>query len=131
MLTLTRSRVALGWICEAWVEEAEAGGAAGEARLWRPRRAPDGPSGPSSRMDSTEVVPSTASPTPPPIAMIEPRRLELSRVEVDLPALVRATVERTADATSGHEVDVEVRSGVPPLLADPGRLEQVLTNLLS
>ncbi|AUX37480.1 MULTISPECIES: PAS domain S-box protein [Sorangium] len=65
------------------------------------------------------------------ISRLESRRLELSRVEVDLPALVRATVERTADATSGHPVDVDVRSSVPPLLADPGRLEQVLTNLLS
>ncbi|WP_437329430.1 sensor histidine kinase [Sorangium sp. So ce381] len=40
-------------------------------------------------------------------------------------------MERTADATKGHRVDVEVLDGVPPLWADPGRLEQVLTNLLS
>ncbi|XXX75939.1 PAS domain S-box protein [Sorangium sp. So ce134] len=65
------------------------------------------------------------------VSRLESHRLELSRVEVDLPALVQATVERTADATSGHRVDVEVRGDVPPLLADPGRLEQVLTNLLS
>ncbi|WP_437733100.1 PAS domain S-box protein [Sorangium sp. So ce1335] len=65
------------------------------------------------------------------VSRLESRRLELLRAEVDLPALIRATVERTADATAGHRVDVEVRSAVPPLLADPGRLEQVLTNLLS
>ncbi|MGK4008301.1 PAS domain S-box protein [Sorangium sp. So ce1036] len=62
---------------------------------------------------------------------LESRRLELTRVEVDLPALARATVERAADATRGHRVDVEVLGEVPPLTADPGRLEQVLTNLLS
>ncbi|WP_437712832.1 PAS domain S-box protein [Sorangium sp. So ce448] len=65
------------------------------------------------------------------VSRLESRRLDLRRVEVDLPALIRATVERTADATRGHRVDVEVPDGVPPLLADPGRLEQVLTNLLS
>lgn len=65
------------------------------------------------------------------VSRLESHRLELSCVEVDLPALVRATVERTADATKGHRVDVEVRGKVPQLLADPGRLEQVLTNLLS
>ncbi|WP_438014960.1 PAS domain S-box protein [Sorangium sp. So ce315] len=62
---------------------------------------------------------------------LEARRLDLMRMEVDIPALIRATVERTTDATRGHRVDVEVLDGIPPLLADPGRLEQVLTNLLS
>ncbi|MGK3998993.1 PAS domain S-box protein [Sorangium sp. So ce1024] len=65
------------------------------------------------------------------VSRLESHRLELSRAEVDLPALLRATVERTADATRGRRVDVEAPSDVPPLLADPGRLEQVLTNLLS
>ncbi|WP_437603111.1 PAS domain S-box protein [Sorangium sp. So ce590] len=65
------------------------------------------------------------------VSRLESHRLDLRRIEVDLPALIRATVERTADATRGHRVDVEVLDGVPPLLADPGRLEQVLTNLLS
>ncbi|WP_437323225.1 PAS domain S-box protein [Sorangium sp. So ce381] len=65
------------------------------------------------------------------VSRLESHRLDLRRVEVDLPALIRATVERTADATRGHRVDVEVLDGGPPLWADPGRLEQVLTNLLS
>ncbi|KYF55160.1 hypothetical protein BE04_08845 [Sorangium cellulosum] len=65
------------------------------------------------------------------VSRLESRRLDLRPVEVDLPALIRATVERTADATRGHRVDVEVLNEVPPLLADPGRMEQVLTNLLS
>ncbi|WP_437991202.1 PAS domain S-box protein [Sorangium sp. So ce145] len=65
------------------------------------------------------------------VSRLESHRLDLRHAEVDLPALIRATVERTADATRGHRVDVEVQDGVPPLLADPGRLEQVLTNLLS
>ncbi|KYF80844.1 hypothetical protein BE17_44375 [Sorangium cellulosum] len=65
------------------------------------------------------------------VSRLESHRLDLRPAEVDLPALVRATVERTADATKGHGVDVEVLDGIPTLLADPGRLEQVLTNLLS
>ncbi|WP_437719470.1 PAS domain S-box protein [Sorangium sp. So ce448] len=65
------------------------------------------------------------------VSRLKSHRLDLRHVEVDLPALIRATVERTADATRGHRVDVEVLDGIPPLLADPGRLEQVLTNLLS
>ncbi|WP_437778810.1 PAS domain S-box protein [Sorangium sp. So ce1097] len=65
------------------------------------------------------------------VSRLESRRLDLSRAQVDLPGLIRATVERTADATWGRRVDVEAPSDVPPLLADPGRLEQVLTNLLS
>ncbi|WP_437742381.1 PAS domain S-box protein [Sorangium sp. So ce1504] len=65
------------------------------------------------------------------VSRLESHRLDLKHAEVDLPALIRATVERTADAMRGHRVDVEVLDGVPPLLADPGRLEQVLTNLLS
>ncbi|WP_437325854.1 PAS domain S-box protein [Sorangium sp. So ce381] len=65
------------------------------------------------------------------VSRLESHRLDLRPIEVDLPALIRATVERTADATRGHRVDVEVLDRVPPLLADPGRLEQVLTNLLS
>ncbi|WP_437567721.1 PAS domain S-box protein [Sorangium sp. So ce542] len=65
------------------------------------------------------------------VSRLESRRLDLRPAKVDLPALIRATVERTADATRGHRVDVEVSDGVPPLIVDPGRLEQVLTNLLS
>lgn len=65
------------------------------------------------------------------VSRLESHRLDLKHVEVDLPALIRGTVERTADTTRGHRVDVEVVDGIPPLLADPGRLEQVLTNLLS
>ncbi|WP_437950732.1 PAS domain S-box protein [Sorangium sp. So ce296] len=65
------------------------------------------------------------------VSRLESHRLDLRPAEVDLPALIRATVERTADATKGHGLDVEVLDGIPPLLADSGRLEQVLTNLLS
>ncbi len=45
------------------------------------------------------------------VSRLESHRLDLRRVEVDLPALIRATVERTADATRGHRVDVEVLDG--------------------
>ncbi|WP_438026657.1 PAS domain-containing protein [Sorangium sp. So ce233] len=65
------------------------------------------------------------------ISRIESRRLAIERAPVDLPALVQAVVERTASETEGHPVDVEVRGEIPVVAADAGRVEQVLSNLLS
>ncbi|MBI3977741.1 MAG: PAS domain S-box protein [Chloroflexi bacterium] len=65
------------------------------------------------------------------VSRIEVGRLPLERQPVDLPALVRAVVERTADVTRGHPVRVGVEGAIPPVAADPSRLEQVLGNLLS
>ncbi|WP_433932768.1 PAS domain-containing protein [Sorangium cellulosum] len=65
------------------------------------------------------------------ISRIESRRLAIERGPVDLPALVQAVVERTGSETEGHPVDVEVRGEIPVVAADAGRVEQVLSNLLS
>ncbi|MBI4497865.1 MAG: PAS domain S-box protein [Chloroflexi bacterium] len=65
------------------------------------------------------------------VSRIEARRLKLERQVVDLPALVETVVERTAAVTQGHPVRVAVMGDIPRLEADPGRLEQVLGNLLS
>ncbi|WP_437288351.1 PAS domain-containing protein [Sorangium sp. So ce406] len=65
------------------------------------------------------------------ISRIESRRLAIERGPVDLPALVQAVVERTASETDGHPVDIEVRGEIPVVAADAGRMEQVLSNLLS
>ncbi|WP_437928021.1 PAS domain-containing protein [Sorangium sp. So ce291] len=65
------------------------------------------------------------------ISRIESRRLAIERAPVDLPALVRAVVERMASDTEGNAVEVEVGGEIPTLLADAGRVEQVLSNLLS
>ncbi len=65
------------------------------------------------------------------ISRIEAHRLSLERRPVDLPALVRSVVDRSAEITRGHAVTVEVRDAIPLVDADPGRIEQVLGNLLS
>ncbi|XXY45150.1 PAS domain-containing protein [Sorangium sp. So ce269] len=65
------------------------------------------------------------------ISRIESRRLAIERAPLDLPALVRAVVERMASDTEEHAVDVEIRGEIPTVLADAGRVEQVLSNLLS
>ncbi len=62
---------------------------------------------------------------------IEARRLTLTREPVDLAKLVREVVDRAAAITSGHPVKLQMRGGRLSVEADPGRLEQVLANLLS
>ncbi len=62
---------------------------------------------------------------------IEASRLVLAKEAVELPRLVQEVVERSVETTKGHPVRVEIRGEVPPLEADPARLEQVLVNLLS
>ncbi|HEY2368861.1 MAG TPA: PAS domain-containing sensor histidine kinase [Polyangiaceae bacterium] len=65
------------------------------------------------------------------ISRIEAQRLSLVRQRVDVPALVRSVVDRGAEITRGHAVTVDVHGAIPPVDADPGRIEQVLGNLLS
>ncbi|WP_081426305.1 PAS domain S-box protein [Sorangium cellulosum] len=62
---------------------------------------------------------------------IEARQLTLDCRAVDLRALLEEIVERSAGATEGHAVRLEVQGDVPAVRADPGRLEQIVTNLLS
>lgn len=62
---------------------------------------------------------------------LETRRLKLEKERIDLPALVRDFVDRAAAITGGHSVRVEVQDPIPPIDADPARVEQVLGNLLS
>jgi PAS domain S-box-containing protein len=65
------------------------------------------------------------------VSRIEARRLTLQRERVDLPGLVRDVVGRTEEITRGHPIRVDVKDEIPALLADPGRVEQILGNLLS
>ncbi|WP_437738804.1 PAS domain-containing sensor histidine kinase [Sorangium sp. So ce1335] len=62
---------------------------------------------------------------------IEAQQLTLEPRPVDLRAQLGEILERSAAATEGHRVRLEVRGDVPAVLADPGRLEQIVTNLLS
>jgi signal transduction histidine kinase len=64
-------------------------------------------------------------------SLVESRRLTLMRRRVNLAELVSDVVERNAGLTRNNVVTVTVRSKIPPVSADPGRIEQVLTNLLT
>jgi signal transduction histidine kinase len=65
------------------------------------------------------------------VSRIESRRLTLDCQLVDFPAFVRTVVERSAALTAGHPVRVTIVGEIPPLELDPGRIEQVLGNLIS
>jgi signal transduction histidine kinase len=65
------------------------------------------------------------------VSRIEARHLTLNCEPVDLPALVRGAVERMAETTAGHQVQVDVNGEIPRLEIDPVRVEQILANLLS
>ncbi|WP_438036213.1 sensor histidine kinase [Sorangium sp. So ce204] len=62
---------------------------------------------------------------------IEARQLTLDRSPVDLRAQLGEILEKSAEVTAGHALRLEVQGDVPAVLADPGRLEQIVTNLLS
>ncbi|WP_437329535.1 PAS domain-containing sensor histidine kinase [Sorangium sp. So ce381] len=62
---------------------------------------------------------------------IEARQLTLDRSPVDLRAQLGEILEKSADVTAGHAVRLAVKGVVPAVLADPGRIEQIVTNLLS
>ncbi|MBI2865262.1 MAG: GAF domain-containing protein [Chloroflexi bacterium] len=62
---------------------------------------------------------------------LEARRLTLEKRPVDIPVLVQEVVERLSPMLSPHPLLISVQ-GTPPMVeADPGRIEQVLTNLLT
>jgi signal transduction histidine kinase len=65
------------------------------------------------------------------LSRLDARRLELMRRKVDLPALVRASVERMALEAPGRPFDVRVDGDVPEVDADPDRVAQVMENLLT
>ena len=58
-------------------------------------------------------------------------RLSMKKQAIDLPAIIRSTVGQMATLAPHHRFRLELPEGVPPLRADPGRIEQVLRNLLS
>jgi PAS domain S-box-containing protein len=64
-------------------------------------------------------------------ARSESGRLELKRQPIDLPAFVRRLKQERADTLDTARVVVEGAEGLPPVWADPDRLERILDNLLS
>ena len=65
------------------------------------------------------------------VSRIECNRLRLERRPLDLAVFVPEVVERVAELTRDHPVAVEVQRPLSVVHADPSRIEQVLTNLLS
>ncbi|HEX2987418.1 MAG TPA: PAS domain S-box protein, partial [Chloroflexota bacterium] len=64
------------------------------------------------------------------LARAESQQLQLKREPVQLRALVLDMKQRLAGALDPSRIRVEIPDDLPAILADPGRLEQVLTNLI-
>ncbi|MBI4498795.1 MAG: response regulator [Chloroflexi bacterium] len=65
------------------------------------------------------------------MSRIEAQQLTLERQTVDVAALVGVVVERMATSPRRNVLRLEVTGAIPPVSADPGRLEQVLSNLIA
>jgi signal transduction histidine kinase len=65
------------------------------------------------------------------VSRIEEGRLELRRQPVDVRAAVNLALADFRRHASGHRFEERYLEPLPPLLADPDKLTQVLTNLIS
>ncbi len=64
------------------------------------------------------------------VSRLEAGRLELKRQEVDVIALATDAVMRLRLDADDHRLEVAFPDGFPKVTADPGRIEQVLMNLV-
>jgi PAS domain S-box-containing protein len=64
------------------------------------------------------------------VSRLEAGRLELKRQEVDLAAIATDAVARLRLNAEEHRLEVSFPEGFPKITADPGRIEQVLINLI-
>ena len=64
------------------------------------------------------------------ISRLETGRLVLRRQMVDLPTLIKAIIEKVTMEYPDFDVTLSFADNVPPVYADPDKVEQVLTNLL-
>ena len=62
---------------------------------------------------------------------VQARRLQLARQPVDLPGFTEGLRREQAALMDTARIHLEVPEGLPPVSADPNRLERVLVNLLS
>lgn len=54
----------------------------------------------------------------------------LNRLLLELPKEARKVAKRFSGLTDIHNIDIDFPSDFPPVLADPGKIEEVLTNLI-
>lgn len=64
------------------------------------------------------------------VSRLEAGRLELKRQEVDLPAVATDAVLRLRLEAEEHQLHVDFPPDFPKVTADPGRVEQVMINLI-
>lgn len=64
------------------------------------------------------------------VSRLEAGRLELKRQEVDLAAIATDAVTRLRLNAEEHRLEVSFPEAFPKITADPGRIEQVLINLI-
>ncbi len=67
------------------------------------------------------------------LALADAGQLELVRVATDFPALVKRMLDRFQAQAAAKQITLDLMSDAvcPPILIDPGRIEQILGNLLS
>lgn len=65
------------------------------------------------------------------VSLIESHHLSLVRRPCDVATVLGDIVEHSAVVVRGHDVDIVVPAGLPAIDVDPGRLEQVIVNLLT
>jgi PAS domain S-box-containing protein len=65
------------------------------------------------------------------VSRIEDGGIELDRSTVDVKAVIEGVLASLATHASSHTFTVECADDLPPMLADRGKVEQVLTNLVS
>lgn len=64
------------------------------------------------------------------VSRLEAGRLELKRQEIDLAAIATDAVARLRLNAEEHRLEVAFPDGFPKITADPGRIEQVVVNLV-
>lgn len=64
------------------------------------------------------------------ISRLEAGRLMLKKQLVDVGSIAKGISDRMGTMTEGHQIDTSVQDGFPEVLADPDKVEQVITNLV-
>jgi signal transduction histidine kinase len=66
------------------------------------------------------------------VSRLEAGRLELKRQEIDLRALATEVIQRLSarEEAAGHNLSADMPETLPAVLADPNKIDQVMTNLV-